>query len=190
MAQESEGVAAVKSDLREYAEALIIAVALAAFIIAFVAQSFLVQGSSMEPSLFEGQRLLVDKVTYRLRTPERGEIIVFNYPADPRRKFIKRVVGVPGDEIMIVGHRLILNGEPLAEPYIRGPIFSSFGPVSVPEGHVFVLGDNRNNSDDSRFADVGPVAYDAIVGIARVIYWPPQGIGVLRVPSVLASVKP
>lgn len=178
------------SEVREYAQALIIAVALAAFVIAFVAQSFLVQGSSMEPSLTEGQRLLVDKLTYRWRTPERGEIIVFDYPADPRRKFIKRVVGLPGDEVMIVGHRLILNGEPLAEPYIRGPIFSSYGPVTVPEDHVFVLGDNRNNSDDSRFADVGPVSYDAIVGIARVVYWPLQGLEVLRAPSALASVKP
>lgn len=178
------------SEFREYVQALVIAVALAAFIIAFVAQSFLVQGSSMEPTLSEGQRLLVDKLTYRWRAPERGEIIVFNYPADPRRKFIKRVVGVPGDEIMIVGHRLVLNGEPVAEPYILGPIFSGFGPVTVPEGHVFVLGDNRNNSDDSRYADVGPVAFDAIVGVARVVYWPLQGMEVLRVPSALASVKP
>lgn len=190
MAQNREGVAPFKTQLREYAEALVIAAALAAFIIAFVAQSFLVQGSSMEPTLSEGQRLLVDKVTYRFRPPKRGEIIVFNYPADPRRKFIKRVIGVPGDEIMIVAHRLILNGEPVSEPYILGPMFSTFGPVSVPEGHVFVLGDNRNNSDDSRFADVGPVAYDAIVGIARFIYWPPQRMSVLRIPPVLASLDP
>lgn len=91
---------------------------------------------------------------------------------------------------MIVGHRLVLNGEPVTEPYILGPIFSSFGPVTVPEGHVFVLGDNRNNSDDSRYPDVGPVAFDAIVGLARIVYWPPQGMEVLRVPSALASVKP
>lgn len=187
LAQRDERVAPVKTQWREYAEALLIAVALAAFVIAFVAQSFLVQGSSMEPSLSEGQRLLVDKLTYRFRPPDRGEIIVFNYPADPRRKFIKRVIGVPGDEIMIVGHRLILNGEPVTEPYILGPMFSSFGPVSVPDGHVFVLGDNRNNSDDSRFSDVGPVAYDGIVGIARLVYWPPRGVGALRIPSVLAS---
>lgn len=186
----AKGGADVTSEFREYAQAFIVAVALAAFIIAFVAQSFLVQGSSMEPSLSEGQRLLVDKLTYRWRSPERGEIIVFNYPADPRRKFIKRVIGLPGDEVMIVGHRLILNGEPLSEPYIRGPIFSSFGPMTVPDGHVFVLGDNRNNSDDSRFPDVGPIAFDEIVGVARVVYWPLQGMEVLRAPSALASMKP
>lgn len=188
MSHGSERFRAVKSEIREYIEALLIAVVLAGFIIVFVAQSFLVHGSSMEPTLVEGQRLLVDKVTYRLRPPERGEIIVFHYPADPSRKFIKRVIGVPGDEVLIVGHRLILNGQPVHEPYIKGPIFESFGPVTVPDGHVFVLGDNRNNSDDSRFPDVGPVPLDLVVGVARVAYWPPARMGIVRVPPVLASV--
>lgn len=179
---------AMKAEIREYIEALVIAVVLAGLIIVFVAQSFLVHGSSMEPTLVEGQRLLVDKITYRLRPPERGEIIVFQYPADPSRKFIKRVIGVPGDVVQIFGHRLYLNGRPVHEPYINGPIFDSFGPFTVPEGHVFVLGDNRNNSDDSRFPDVGPVPLDMIVGVARVAYWPPARMGVVRVPSIFASV--
>lgn len=178
----------MKPMIREYIEALLIAVVLAGLIIAFVAQSFLVHGSSMEPTLAEGQRLLVDKITYRLRPPERGEIIVFHYPADPKRKFIKRVIGLPGDVVQIYGHRLYLNGKPIDEPYIAGPIFDSFGPMTVPEGHVFVLGDNRNNSDDSRFPDVGPVPLDMIVGVARVVYWPLTHIELVRVPSVFASV--
>ena len=86
-----------KSAIREYIEALVIAVVLALFIITFIAQSFLVQGSSMEPSLHDGQRLMVDKLTYRFVEPKRGEVVVFRYPANRRRKFIKRIVGLPGD---------------------------------------------------------------------------------------------
>jgi signal peptidase I, bacterial type len=180
---------ALKSEIREYIEALLLAVILAGLIIAFVAQSFLVHGSSMEPTLSDGERLLVDKITYRLRPPERGEIIVFHYPADPKRKFIKRVIGLPGDVIQIRGHQLYLNGVPVEEPYINGPILESFGPVRVPEGHVFVLGDNRNNSDDSRYPDVGPVPMEMIVGVARLVYWPPSRIGLIRVPAVFAALE-
>lgn len=176
--------AAAIARIREYVEALVVAGALAAFIITFVAQSFLVQGSSMEPTLTDGQRLLVDKITYRLREPRRGEIIVFHYPADPRRKFIKRVIGLPGDEVLIAGQRLILNGRPVEEPYVLGPMRGRFGPVTVPAGHVFVLGDNRNNSDDSRFADVGPVPRDYIVGRAVLTYWPLSHAGIISVPSI------
>ncbi|HEY8416833.1 MAG TPA: signal peptidase I [Limnochordales bacterium] len=177
----------IKARIREYIEALIIAGALAAFIITFVAQSFLVQGSSMEPTLTDGQRLLVDKITYRLREPRRGEIIVFHYPADPRRKFIKRVIGLPGDEVLIAGQRLILNGRPVQEPYVLGPMHGVFGPVTVPPGHVFVLGDNRNNSDDSRYPDVGPVPLELVVGVARLAYWPPGRFGIVRPPAAFAA---
>ncbi|MBO8141898.1 MAG: signal peptidase I [Firmicutes bacterium] len=180
-------VPAVKSALREYFEAIVVAVVLAAFIITFVAQSYVVLGSSMEPTLTDGQRLLVDKLTYRFRPPRRGEIIVFNYPADPTRKFIKRVVGVPGDTVLIAGHRLILNGRPVAEPYVKDTMYGTFGPVTVPEGHVFVLGDNRNHSDDSRYPDVGPVPYGLIVGLARITYWPPGRMGLVRVAETLAA---
>ncbi|HEY8496808.1 MAG TPA: signal peptidase I [Limnochordales bacterium] len=180
-------MSAIKARIREYVEALVIAGALAGFIITFVAQSFLVQGSSMEPTLVDGQRLLVDKITYRLREPRRGEIIVFHYPADPRRKFIKRVIGLPGDEVLIAGQRLILNGRPVEEPYVLGPMRGVFGPMTVPPGHVFVLGDNRNNSDDSRYPDVGPVPMELVVGLARLAYWPPGRVGLVRTPTVLAS---
>ncbi len=178
-----------KSELREYAEALGIAVVLALFIITFIAQSFLVQGASMEPSLHNGERLLVDKVTYRLREPRRGEIIVFRYPSDPRRKFIKRVMGLPGDQIEVRRHTVYLNGEPLEESYINGPTYGDYGPIVVPEDTVFVLGDNRNNSDDSRFPDVGPVPDRLIVGRAMVMFWPPMRIGIVHVPVELQPAK-
>jgi signal peptidase I len=180
-------LAQVKSEIREYAESFVIAIALALFIILFVAQSFLVQGDSMEPSLHDGERLLVDKVTYRFRSPERGEIIVFSYPKDPRRKFIKRVIGIPGDVIEIRNRTLYINGSPIEEAYIRGPMYQPFGPITVPEGTVWVLGDNRNNSEDSRFPDVGPVPLKNIVGRALFVYWPPQEIGMIHPPQVLAE---
>ena len=173
-----------KSIIREYVEAIVVAVPLAGFIIVFVAQSFLVQGGSMEPSLHHGDRLLVDKLTYRFRDPQRGEIIVFQYPADPSRKFIKRVIGLPGDIVHIRGGLVFVNGRPLREDYILGPTYGDFPPVRIPEGHYFVLGDNRNNSDDSRFADVGPVPRRLVVGRAVFAYWPLSRAGRIERPAI------
>jgi len=177
-----------KSTIREYVEALVIAVVLALFIITFIAQSFLVQGSSMEPSLFHGQRLLVDKLTYRFTDPKRGDVVVFRYPADRRRKFIKRIVGLPGDEVTIRGGFLYINGERIEEPFVNGPTYGpygspSFGPVVVPDDSYFMLGDNRRNSDDSRYSDVGFVHRSDIVGAARFVYWPITQMQVLRLPD-------
>jgi len=176
-----------KSVIREYVEAIAVAVVLAGFIIVFVAQSFLVQGASMEPSLSHGERLLVDKITYRFRPPARGEIVVFRYPADPSRKFIKRVIGQPGDVVYIRGGRVFVNGTPLVEDYILGPTYGEFPPLRVPPDHFFVLGDNRNNSDDSRFADVGPVPRHLIVGRAILTYWPPAQAGIISPPSIFQA---
>lgn len=179
-----------KSEVREYLEAFVIAVVLALFIITFIAQSFLVQGSSMEPSLHHGQRLLVDKLSYRFYEPKPGEVVVFRYPADPRRKFIKRIIGLPGDEISIRNGFLFVNGTQLSEDYINGPTYGAYsaptyGPVVVPEGSLFVLGDNRRNSDDSRYPDVGFVPRSDIVGRAMFVYWPFTQLEVLRIPPVL-----
>ncbi|MDI9485786.1 MAG: signal peptidase I [Bacillota bacterium] len=183
-----------KSELREYIEALLISAVIAALIIAFVAQSFLVEGSSMEPSLYHGQRLLVEKVSYRFREPIRGEVVVFRYPGDQRRKFIKRIIGLPGDEIAIKNGLLYINGLRLDEDYINGPTYGTysaptFGPVLVPEGHYFVLGDNRRNSDDSRYPDVGFVPRKNLVGRALFIYWPLGQAEVLTVPRVLERIE-
>jgi signal peptidase I len=177
-----------KSAIREYIEALVIAVVLALFIITFIAQSFLVQGSSMEPSLHDGQRLMVDKLTYRFVEPKRGEVVVFRYPANRRRKFIKRIVGLPGDEILIRSGYLYINGQRIEEPFVNGPTYGpystpAFGPVVVPEDSFFVLGDNRRNSDDSRYPDVGFVHRTDIVGLARFVYWPITQIQSLRLPA-------
>ena len=176
-----------KSVLREYVESIVTAVVLALIIITFIAQSFLVQGSSMEPGLHNGQRLLVEKLSYRFRPPKRGEIVVFRYPLDPRRKFIKRIIGIPGDEIFIKDRRVYLNGLPLEENYINGPTYGTYGPTIVPPDSYFVLGDNRNNSDDSRFPDVGFVPRKNIVGRALFVYWPVFQARVIRQPAIFAE---
>lgn len=178
-----------KSEIREYIEAFIIAVVLALFIITFIAQSFRVDGSSMEPSFHNGQRLIVDKLSYRFNTPQTGDVIVFRYPTDLKRMFIKRVIGVSGDEILIKDGTVYLNGTALVENYINGPTHGAFtrnhGPVIVPADSFFVLGDNRLNSDDSRYPDVGFVPRNNIVGRAIFSYWPLTEIGIIRIPPVL-----
>src|SRR5690625_3910838 len=182
-----------KSEIREYIEALLMSVVLAALIIAFVAQSFLVEGSSMEPSFHHGQRLMVEKVTYRFGNPKRGEVVVFKYPGDERRKFIKRIIGLPGDEITIKNGFLHINGQRIEESYINGPTYGTysaptFGPVLVPERHYFVLGDNRRNSDDSRYPDVGFVPKRNLIGRAMFVYWPLNQIRAVKIPPVLERI--
>lgn len=182
-----------KSEIREYIEALLISVVLASLIIAFIAQSFLVEGSSMEPSFHHGQRLMVEKVSYRFGVPKRGEVVVFRYPGDERRKFIKRIIGLPGDEITIKNGFLHINGQRMDEAYINGPTYGTYsaptyGPVLVPEGHYFVLGDNRRNSDDSRYPDVGFVPKGNLVGRALFVYWPLNQIRTVKIPPVLERV--
>lgn len=184
----------IKPEIREYLEALVVSVILALLIITFIAQSFLVEGSSMEPSLHHGQRLMVEKVSYKFREPQRGEVVIFKYPGDRRRKFIKRVIGVPGDEILIKNGYLHINGVRLEEDYINGPTYGtysapSYGPVLVPEDHYFVLGDNRRNSDDSRYPDVGFVPKKDFVGKALFIYWPLTQIGLPHRPPIFERVE-
>lgn len=172
----------------EYTKALIQAGILAAIIITFIAQSHLVDGASMEHTLFHRERLMVDKISYRFITPKRGEIIVFRYPQDPRTRFVKRVIGVPGDRIEIRERQVFVNGIALDEPYINGPTYGTMAPVVVEDGHVFVLGDNRNNSLDSRYPAVGQIPYNMIVGRALFSYWPIKAVKLIRIPKMFSAV--
>lgn len=178
-----------KSVVREYLETLIGAVVLAFLIMTFVARTFTVEGPSMRPTLEDGQRLLVDRLTYRFREPQRGEIIVFRYPANPSQHFIKRIIGVPGDEIYITRGTVFVNGEPLDEPYINGRMltFRTYGPIIVEPDSYFVLGDNRNNSEDSRDPRVGLVPRENIVGRALWRYWPVAEMTMFSVPETLRA---
>lgn len=156
---------------------------MAALVITFVAQSHTVQGASMEGTLYDGQRLLVEKVSYRFTEPHRGDIIVFRSPLNPSERMIKRVIGVPGDTVEIRQRVVYVNGVPLDEPYIKGPTYGDMHPVAVMPGHVFVLGDNRNQSLDSRSPAVGQIPYEAIIGRAVVVFWPPTAAKLLTAPA-------
>lgn len=179
-----------KSPLREVVETALGAVVLAVLIMTFVARAFTVDGPSMTPSLQDGERLLVDKISYRFVEPQRGDIVVFRYPADPRQHFIKRLIGVPGDVVEIRNGVVILNGWALRESYTLQPAYGRFAPREVPAGHYFVLGDNRNNSEDSRDPRVGFVPRDHIVGRAFWRYWPFDRMSLFQRPTALAGAPP
>jgi len=159
-------------EIKDWVVSILIAVVLAFFIRYFIVELYMVEGPSMRPTLANGERLVVNKFLYRFRAPERGEIIVFRYPRDPSRDFIKRVIAVPGDTVEIKEGRVFVNGQLLNENYILEKTRGSYPLSTVPEGHVFVMGANRNNSEDSRFRDVGFVSKDMIKGKAIVVFWP------------------
>jgi signal peptidase I len=174
-----------KSLLREYLEAAAIAILLALFIRAFVVQAFKIPSGSMEPTLLIGDHILVNKFIYGIKVPlinktlipitnpERGDIIVFIYPQDRKKDFIKRVIGLPGDKIRIVNTTIFIDGRPYPDPYgvYRGNTRENrnFGPFVVPEDSLFVMGDNRDYSYDSRYW--GFVPMESVKGKAMIIYW-------------------
>ena len=159
-------------EIKDWVVSIVIAVALAMFIRTFIVELYVVDGPSMRPTLESEERLVVNKFIYRLRPPEKGEVLVFQYPRDPSRDFIKRVIATPGDTIEIREGRVLVNDQLLTEDYILEKTRSEYPKSTVPEGRVFVMGDNRNNSEDSRFADVGFVPYDLIKGKALLVFWP------------------
>jgi signal peptidase I len=156
----------------EFLKTVVIAFLLAHFIMVSVAQAFQVEQFSMEPNLLPHDRVLVNKFIYRFRPPRPGEIVVLHPPSDPSRNYIKRVVAVAGQRVEIRGGAVYVDSWPLREPYLRAPTSGDYGPESVPARDIFVLGDNRGNSEDSRA--FGFVPMRNIVGEAIVIYWPPQ----------------
>lgn len=143
-----------------------------------------VDGISMQPTLEDGEFLLVNKMSYVFGEVERGDIIVFHFPLNPQEELIKRVIGLPGDHVVVKDSRVFINGQPLDEPYIaQAPLY--YGDWVVTEGHLFVLGDNRNNSNDSK--DWGMLPRENVVGKAVLIYWPPPMWDVIEHPEVLAA---
>lgn len=177
-----------KSVVREYLEAIVIAILLALFIRAFVVQAFKIPSGSMKPTLLVGDHILVNKFIYGIKIPftdktlievsepERGDVIVFKYPLDTSKDYIKRVIGLPGDRIQIIKRRLYLNGKPVEDTHAHysspeplGAALHNFGPVTVPDGRLFVMGDNRDASSDSRVWGFVPFSY--VKGEAFLIYW-------------------
>jgi len=135
-----------------------------------------VEGISMEPNLHDGEFVVVNRLAYRWKEPQRGDIIVFHFPSDPRRRFIKRVIGLPGDTVTIREGQVLINGSLLEEPYLaEEPRYH--GEWRIAPNEVFVLGDNRNNSSDSQ--NWGPLDINEIIGKALLIYWPMDTIGLI-----------
>ena len=136
----------------------------------FIAAPFMVNGSSMRPTLQNKERLLVNKFIYHFQEPQKGDIIVFEYPSDRSRNFVKRVIATSGDTIEITDSMVFVNGKLIKEDYILAPSYIDFKKQTVPEGTVFVMGDNRNNSRDSRFSDVRFVPFSNIAGKVSMVF--------------------
>ncbi len=157
----------------EWVRSIAVAILLALVIRFFLFEVFVVEGRSMFPTLEEHERLVVNKLVYRFDEPHPGDIIVFEF--EPKRDFIKRVIGVGGDIIEIRDGQVYRNGEIVDEPYLLDEmdLHQSFGPVEVPPGYLFLMGDFRLNSMDSRDPRVGFVSLEKVKGRALLIFWPP-----------------
>lgn len=166
--------------IRELAQDFSVAVIFCFFVITYVAQAFRVQGSSMLPLLVDNERIIVNKFIYRFRPIERGDVVVFWYPADPAVSFIKRVAGRPGDTVELRAGLLYVNGRPVREDYVARAFRDSvtMGPVTVPAGYYYVLGDHRNSSNDSRAWGEVPERY--IYGKAFARFWPLTKLSLIR----------
>lgn len=174
----------LKDNIREWCQSLFIAFIVAMFIRTFFIQAFRIPTGSMIPTLRIGDHLLVNKLIYKIREPERGEVIVFLYPENPKKPFIKRLIGLPGESIKINEGRIYINGRLLnGPPTITGRDYIEAGrygtrEIKIPPKNYYVLGDNVHNSKDSRYW--GFVPDENLVGKAILIYWPPWRIGVIR----------
>ena len=161
-----------KSLWREYSEVIIVAFMLALTIQTFLTKPFKIPSGSMMDTLQVGDLILVNRFAYWFSSPKRGDVIVFKYPENPKEDFIKRVVATAGETLDIHDYQVYINGRPLTEPFIREPTAEKGimpFPYKVPAGYVFVMGDNRNNSHDSRYW--GPLQLSAVKGKAYIIYW-------------------
>ncbi len=156
------------SEIKDWVVSILIAVVLAFFIRTFIVELYMVEGPSMRPTLISSERLVVNKFIYHFTAPEKGDVLVFRYPSDPSRDFIKRVIATAGDTIEVKDSHVYVNGQLKQENYILEKTRGSYPLSTVPEGTIFVMGDNRNNSEDSRFRDVGFVPLDLILSFSSV----------------------
>ena len=175
-APESAGLRKLRTLMRD----LVFSVIVAFFIIIFIYQPVRVEGGSMEPGLEDQEHIFINKLAYRFESIERGDIIVFRYPRDTRKSFIKRVIGLPGDHIRIAYGHVYVNDEQLSEPYVPSDYMDarSYSDIDVPRNSYFVLGDHRSMSRDSR--EFGPVMRSYIYGKAVFGYWPMEKLGILH----------
>ncbi len=164
-------------ELRGWVRDLAVAMSLALIIIVFLYQPVKVEGTSMAPLLSDQERIFINKFVYRFEPIERGDVVVFWYPLDRSKSFIKRVVGLPGETIELRRGHLVIDGREFTESYVPPSFFdgSSYGPLQIPTGSYFVMGDHRDSSNDSRM--FGAVSRDFIYGKAVFAYWPVDHFG-------------
>lgn len=156
--------------LREIVETVLLTAAIFLLVNAATGR-YRIEGDSMEPNLHNGEYVLIDKISYLLHPPERGDVVVF-VPPNGERDYIKRIIGLPGDTVEIKGGRVYVNDIVLDEPYLKNLTNTDMPASPVKEGRYFVMGDNRNNSSDSRV--FGAITPQSIVGRAWLVYWPPS----------------
>ena len=178
-AAQSDPPLSAGSLLRELVETVVLALILF-LLIRQVVQNYRIESHSMEPNFYEGQFVLVNKLAYRLGEPHRGEVLVFHNPDNTDQDYIKRIIGLPGDTIEVVGDTILINGEELPQPFVHNlnPEGTYFGPVIVPENSLFVMGDNRPRSSDSRA--IGAIDEDLVVGKAWLRVWPLSEFGLVE----------
>ncbi len=171
-------------ELRDWCESIMIAAILAFIVVTYVARTFIIPSSSMVPTLQIGDVILVDKLGVRFTGIKRGDIIVFHPPIpNETRFFVKRVIGLPGDVVEVRDRKVFINGIPISEPYVKEEPLYTFGPVTVPPGEYFVLGDNRNNSYDSHAWDYPFVSRKMVEGRVVMIVFPLRRIRIIRRPT-------
>ncbi len=149
------------------------------FLQTYVVQGFVIEGACMEPELHSKEKIIVNKLLYFVEEPKVGEVVVFSYPLEPKKDFIKRVVGVTGDTIEVKDGYLYRNSKKLNENFVKEYVFGSYGPIKIPPGKVCVMGDNRNNSHDSRAW--GLLDKSLIKGRAELKFWPFSDAGSIKV---------
>lgn len=154
-----------------WAVGIIAAVAILAGVLRFVVwQPYVIPSGSMEPTLLPGDRIIVNRLAYQYWAPSRGDIVVFAYPKDPTRTFVKRVIATEGESVELRGNQVFVNGKLVQEPYLKAGDYPAFGPMTVPTDKVFVLGDNRKESGDSR--EWGLLPQSSLIGKAWLVYYP------------------
>ncbi|RNB54621.1 signal peptidase I [Brevibacillus gelatini] len=185
--EQTKSTAKWKSELLDWLKSFALIGGLTAFIYVFIMAPYVVQGRSMESTLHDRERVIVNKAIYYFKKPQPGDIVII-HPDASGDNWIKRVIAVAGDTVEAKNDQVYVNGQPLSEEYLTNnklqasaagvTLTEDFGPVTIPEGSVFVMGDNRNNSMDSRV--IGPVKLDHVVGRAEAVYWP---LSAIRLPN-------
>ncbi|MCR5791182.1 MAG: signal peptidase I [Lachnospiraceae bacterium] len=168
----------IKSEIREWIIVIEIAIILAVTLNMFIVVNAVIPSASMETTIMTGDRIFGNRLAYLRSEPERGDIVIFRFPDDEKQLFIKRVIGMPGETLYIEDGRVYINGSetPLEEPYVNGRPVGDFGPITVPEGAYFMMGDNRNNSADSRYWNQPFVYSEKILGKAFFRYYRKPGL--------------